>query len=190
MICPLRTISGLMRFCDARRRDDDITLRHDLLQTGFPATRAPETFERILVHICAQNWFASETHEHLPDRVACHAQTDLTDGGLCRYPRRSRFAATINAAMLTTAIPCWSSCITGISSMDCNRSSISKQRGAEISSSWMAANVGAMAATARHNFVGVFCVQQDRHTRKANQRFHQHGFGFHDRHARQRTNIA
>src|SRR5258706_35222 len=60
----------------------------------------------------------------------------------------ARLAATFNAAVLTTAVPCWSSCNTGISSMACKRSSISKQRGAEISSSWIAAKVGEMAYTA------------------------------------------
>jgi len=43
-------------------------------------------------------------------------------------------AAPLSAASVTTAVPCWSSWKTGMSSRSCNRRSISKQRGAEMSS--------------------------------------------------------
>ena len=42
--------------------------------------------------------------------------------------------ALINAAKVTIAVPCWSSWKTGISNSSFNLVSISKQRGAEISS--------------------------------------------------------
>ena len=43
-------------------------------------------------------------------------------------------SALINAASTTIAVPCWSSWNTGMSSSARSRSSISKQRGAEMSS--------------------------------------------------------
>ncbi len=52
--------------------------------------------------------------------------------------------AFISPAKTTTAVPCWSSCITGISNSFLSRSSISKHRGAEMSSRLMAANDGAI----------------------------------------------
>jgi hypothetical protein len=52
-----------------------------------------------------------------------------------------------NAASTTTAVPCWSSCITGMSRVASRRSSISKHSGARMSSSLMAPKVGAIART-------------------------------------------
>ena len=51
------------------------------------------------------------------------------------------------AASTTTAVPCWSSWKTGMSSSFCSRSSISKQRGAAMSSRLMPPNPGAIART-------------------------------------------
>ena len=48
------------------------------------------------------------------------------------------FAALVRAARTTTAVPCWSSCITGQSSASIRRSSSSKQRGAAMSSRFTA----------------------------------------------------
>ena len=56
--------------------------------------------------------------------------------------RSSTFAAPSSAASTTIAVPCWSSCITGQSSASMRRRSISKQRGAEMSSRFTAPNVG------------------------------------------------
>ena len=57
-------------------------------------------------------------------------------------------AAFISAASTTTAVPCWSSCMTGMSSASVSRCSTSKHRGAEMSSRLMAPKDGAMALTA------------------------------------------
>ena len=57
------------------------------------------------------------------------------------------FAALISAASVTTAVPCWSSWKTGMSSVAFRRSSISKQRGALMSSRLMPPNAGAMWVT-------------------------------------------
>ena len=56
---------------------------------------------------------------------------------------RSRtFTAPSSAASTTIAVPCWSSCMTGQSSASMTRRSISKQRGAEMSSRFTAPNDG------------------------------------------------
>ena len=62
--------------------------------------------------------------------------------------RPTTFAALRSAASTTIAVPCWSSCMTGMSSRSRSRSSISKHRGALMSSRLMPPNDGAMAATA------------------------------------------
>ncbi len=56
--------------------------------------------------------------------------------------RSSSLEAPSNAASTTIAVPCWSSCITGQSSASMARRSISKHRGAEMSSRLTAPNVG------------------------------------------------
>ena len=58
------------------------------------------------------------------------------------------FSALKSAAIVTTAVPCWSSWKTGISMVSFSRSSISKQRGAEMSSRLMPPKVGAISSTA------------------------------------------
>ena len=60
-----------------------------------------------------------------------------------RFP--TTFRALTRAASVTIAVPCWSSWKTGMSSPVRRRSSISKQRGAEMSSRLMPPNVGATA---------------------------------------------
>ena len=57
---------------------------------------------------------------------------------------RSAFSS---AASTTTAVPCWSSWNTGMSSRCLSRSSISKQRGAEMSSRLMPPKLGASRTT-------------------------------------------
>ena len=57
------------------------------------------------------------------------------------------FSALNSAAIITTAVPCWSSWKTGMSSIPRSRSSISKQRGAEMSSRLIPPKVGAISST-------------------------------------------
>ncbi len=57
------------------------------------------------------------------------------------------FTALSRAAITTTAVPCWSSWKIGMSSSSFRRSSIAKQRGAEMSSRLMPPNAGAMCLT-------------------------------------------
>ena len=59
------------------------------------------------------------------------------------------FSALKRAAIVTTAVPCWSSWKIGMSSFAFSRSSISKQRGAEMSSRLTPPKVGAISSTAR-----------------------------------------
>ena len=56
------------------------------------------------------------------------------------------------------AVPCWSSCITGISSSALSVSSISKHSGALMSSRLMPPNVGAIPFTISMNFFGSFSL--------------------------------
>ncbi|CAM5601192.1 hypothetical protein SCALM49S_08737 [Streptomyces californicus] len=56
-------------------------------------------------------------------------------------------SALVSAASTTMAVPCWSSWKTGMSRASRSRASISKQRGAEMSSRLMPAKPGAMALT-------------------------------------------
>jgi Na+/glutamate symporter len=55
------------------------------------------------------------------------------------------FNQFITQARVTIAVPCWSSWKTGISSSAFNLSSISKHRGAEMSSRFIQPKVGAIA---------------------------------------------
>ena len=69
--------------------------------------------------------------------------TTRVDSGLRPVSRR----ALVSAASATTAVPCWSSWKTGMSSIALRRSSISKQRGAEMSSRLIPPKLGASRAT-------------------------------------------
>ena len=70
------------------------------------------------------------------------------------------FPATCRAftspALEMIAVPCWSSCMTGMSSSSFRRRSISKHSGALMSSRLMPPKVGAIAFTAAMNFSGSF----------------------------------
>ena len=57
----------------------------------------------------------------------------------------------ISAAELIMAVPCWSSCMTGMSSSSRKRRSISKHSGALMSSRFIPPNVGAMRFTVSTN---------------------------------------
>ncbi len=56
------------------------------------------------------------------------------------------------------AVPCWSSCITGIFNSFLRRSSISKHSGALISSKFIPPKVGAIDLTISINFSGSFSL--------------------------------
>lgn len=62
--------------------------------------------------------------------------------------RPTTLAALRSAARTTIAVPCWSSCMTGIDRLLRSRSSISKQRGALMSSRLIPPKEGAIASTA------------------------------------------
>ena len=89
-----------------------------------------------------------------------------------RRPRRPRpagrarlattRAALRSAASTTIAVPCWSSWKTGMSSAARSRSSISKQRGAEMSSRLMPPKLGASAGRP-DDLVDIGDVEADRH---------------------------
>ncbi len=70
------------------------------------------------------------------------------------------FTALMSAARTTTAVPCWSSWKTGMSSSSFRRSSISKQRGAEMSSRLMPPNAVAMFFTVCTISAGSFVERQ------------------------------
>ena len=58
-------------------------------------------------------------------------------------------SALVSAASTTIAVPCWSSWKTGMSSRSRSRRSISKQRGAVMSSRLIPPNPGAITCTVR-----------------------------------------
>ena len=66
---------------------------------------------------------------------------DMTTFSECMSRSRTLVAPS-SAASTTIAVPCWSSCMTGQSSASIRRRSISKHRGAEMSSRLTAPNVG------------------------------------------------
>ena len=99
-------------------------------------------------------------------------------------------AALRSAASATIAVPCWSSCMTGMSSMARSRSSISKQRGAEMSSRLMPPKLGASAATTAHHVVDVGDVDADGHRVDAGELLEQQRLALHDGHRGGRADVA
>ena len=75
--------------------------------------------------------------QHLRDGHARRTGADDEDFDVARAFSRTIFSALNAPPSTTTAVPCWSSWNTGISSSRFNRSSISKQRGALMSSRLM-----------------------------------------------------
>ena len=69
-------------------------------------------------------------------------------------PATSRAFFSPAAEMM--AVPCWSSCITGMSSVRLSRSSMAKHSGALMSSRFIPPNEGAIFSTASQNFSGSF----------------------------------
>ena len=103
--------------------------------------------------------------------------------------RRAR-AALRSAASTTTAVPCWSSWKTGMSSRSCSRRSISKQRGAEMSSRLMPPKLGASRTTVSTISSTSVAVQADRDGVDAAELLEQHRLALHDRHRRGRPDVA
>ena len=87
-------------------------------------------------------------------------------------------------------MPCWSSCITGISSDCLSFLSISKQRGALISSKLIAPESWRNTLDDPHDFVRVLRIDTDRPGVDIRQLFKEHHLAFHDRESRLRTEIA
>ncbi len=73
-------------------------------------------------------------------------ETTMRTSSMALPTTRSAF---VSAASTTIAVPCWSSWNTGMSSSSRRRRSISKQRGAEMSSRLIPPYTGAMAFTVR-----------------------------------------
>jgi hypothetical protein len=82
----------------------------------------------------------------------------------------------------TIAVPCWSSWRTGMSSSARRRRSISKQRGAEMSSKLIAPNVGAAALTNSTMRSGSLGRQAQWERVGSGELFEQQRLFFHDRH--------
>ena len=99
-------------------------------------------------------------------------------------------SALVSAATTTIAVPCWSSWNTGMSSRSRSRRSISKQRGAEMSSRLIPANTGAIAQIVSHDLVHVGGVQRDRERVDPREPLEQHRLALHDRQAGQRPDVA
>ncbi len=87
-------------------------------------------------------------------------------------------------------MPCWSSWKTGMSSSSLRRSSISKQRGAEMSSRLMPPNPGAISLTAADDLVGVGRLQADREGVDAGELLEQAALALHHRHRRPGADVA
>ena len=84
--------------------------------------------------------------QHVGDRDTGGTGTRHDDAQVGE-PRPVTLAAFSSAAVTTTAVPCWSSWNTGMSRRSCSRRSISKHRGALMSSRLIPPYAGAMCAT-------------------------------------------
>ena len=99
-------------------------------------------------------------------------------------------SALVSAASTQIAVPCWSSWKTGMSSISRSRSSISKQRGAAMSSRLMPPYAGRDRPHDRDDLVGVLGVQHDRPGVDAAEPLEQRGLALHDRHRGGRADVA
>ena len=100
---------------------------------------------------------------------------------------RSAFSS---AARATTAVPCWSSWKTGMSSRSLSRSSISKQAGAAMSSRLMPPNTGAMRTTVSTISSGGGDVEADREGVDAGEVLEQERLALHHRQGAGRADVA
>ena len=100
------------------------------------------------------------------------------------------FSALNSAAIVTTAVPCWSSWKTGMSSDSFSRSSISKQRGAEMSSRLMPPKVGAISSTALMISSASWVSRQIGKASTCGELLEQHRLALHHRHRRLGADVA
>ena len=119
--------------------------------------------------------------QHPRDRDARRAEADHRDAQVLE-PLVDHLQALNSAASTTTAVPCWSSWKTGMSSSSASRSSISKQRGEEMSSRLMPPKPGAIALTVSTISSGSFVSRQIGKRVDAAELLEQHRLALHDRH--------
>ena len=105
-----------------------------------------------------------------------------------RFPTiRSAFSV---AARTTTAVPCWSSWKTGMSSCSWSSASIRKHRGAEMSSRLMPPKVGRHRLADRDDLVRVLGVETQGKGVDAAELLEQDRLALHHRHGRQGADVA
>ena len=112
--------------------------------------------------------------------------TTRVDSGL----RPVSLSALVSAASATTAVPCWSSWKTGMSSIALSRSSISKQRGAEMSSRLMPPKLGASRTTVSMISSTSVVARQIGTRVDAAELLEQHRLALHHRHRGGRPDVA
>ncbi len=99
-------------------------------------------------------------------------------------------AALRSAASTTIAVPCWSSWNTGMLSRSRRRASISKHRGAEMSSRLIPPKDGAIRSTVSHDLVRVGRRQHDRDGVQAGELAEQRRLALHHRQGGARADVA
>ena len=99
-------------------------------------------------------------------------------------------SALVSAASTTIAVPCWSSWKTGMSSDSRSRRSISKQRGAAMSSRLMPPKPGAIISTALTISSVSWRGQADRPGVDVGEALEQRGLALHHRHRGAGTDVA
>ena len=114
------------------------------------------------------------------------ATTTRTSASFLPTTRR----ALVSAASTTIAVPCWSSWKTGMSRLARSRASISKQRGAAMSSRLMPPKPGAIISTALHDLVGVLAGQADRPGVDVGEPLEQRRLALHHRQRGARADVA
>ena len=112
--------------------------------------------------------------------------TTRVDSGLRPVSR----SALVSAASATTAVPCWSSWKTGMSSRSLSRSSISKQRGRRDVLEVDAAEARRQPDDGLDDLLDVGGVQADRYGVDAAELLEQHRLALHHRHRRGRADVA
>ena len=92
--------------------------------------------------------------------------------------------------MTTTAVPCWSSWKMGMSVVSLRRRSISKQRGAEMSSRLTPPKVGVQELHGPHDLVRVLRVQADGEGIHPGEGLEEHALALHHGHGGLRADVA
>ena len=128
--------------------------------------------------------------QHVGGRDAGRADPDDHDADVLRARLSTSRSELKNAASTTIAVPCWSSWKTGMSSASRSRLSISKQRGAEMSSRLMPPKPGAIAVTAATISSVSFVARQIGHASTRAELLEQHRLALHHRHRRLGPDVA